>query len=459
MKPTFDNYVLIEQIRSIEAYDDNQINDISIIDTDESLSFDERLLSRAKLIRERYELSTKLNRARKYAQRSRGLLYVLALLLGAMGTAYAVTGTQTVNIYWLLLVLLGFNTVSMLLWLIGYLFSATALLSSWFVWIPKLIKKRISNNTTEESAADHAWLNCHYRGRVGKWGLSQITHEFWLIYLLGGLLILFIQLMTRQYDFVWGTTLLKDEVFVSLTAWMGQPLQIIGLAIPTAEQVWETRIGQGISLTAEHRFNWAQFLIGSIIIYGVLPRLLLWLWSISLKKLAMRQFQLDYYLPYYISLQQQVMSSSSHAEIIDADEHPPRGADSLDKLPQSSVVPESAYWVAVELGNDIRWPAAHISSDYNMGIITDQNSQKHITQQLITAKAPILAVAVSAMRIPDRGVKRIIAALCQQTPQCWLVLMISKAEPNVKPQRLTAWYQLAKDCAIAANHVVMKSDT
>lgn len=451
---SFDNYVLIEQIRYLESSTELDSGYGEFTDSGNHLSFDQRLLQRAKYLAEQNEISPQLHRAEKFTRYARWLLYVLAAMLGVMGTLYAVTGTQTINIYWLLLVLLGFNTLSMMLWLVGISLNLPVLVSSWFAWFPRWLASRSSKEKTGETSADRAWAACHYSGKVGKWQLSKLTHQLWLIYLCAGLLILIIQLMTRQYDFVWGTTLLTDKVFVNLTAWMGEPLQLIGLATPTAEQVWQTRMGLTETLTAAHRLSWAQFLLGSIIIYGLLPRLLLWLWSASLGTLARHQFRLDYYLPYYINLQQQLMPLSSHGQIIDADEHPPVALKQTDRHPQSHGLPADTLWLAIEPGNEVSWPPTMIDAAVDLGAVMDQSSLRQVAEKIQSSNDSAIAIAVSAIRIPDRGVQRTIATLTQGAREYWLVLMVSGMSDEIPAQRLAAWYQLAKKCAIPADHVL-----
>jgi hypothetical protein len=450
----FDNYVLIEQLRALESNAELDGQHVEFHEPDDALSFDARLLRRAKDLVERNDLSDRLQRAEKYTHRARWLLYLLATFLGALGTLYAVTGTQTINIYWLLLVLLGFNALSMLLWLAGVSFNLPALVSSWFAWFPQWFATKANREAATNTAADRAWLACHYGGKVGKWQLSKLTHEFWLVYLIAGLLILVIQLMTRQYDFVWGTTLLSDNVFVRLTAWMGEPLQFIGMSTPSAAQVWETRIGVSETLTAAHRFNWAQFLLGAIILYGVLPRLLLWLGSISLRKLARHQFRLDYYHPYYINLQQQLVPMASHGQIVDADEYPPVAFELPDRQPESHGLPAGTQWVAIEIGNEITWPPAVIKVADNLGVVIDQSSLMQVSEKIKTSPNSSVAIAVSAIRIPDRGVQRSIATLTEGTGDYWLVLLYTGLSSEISKQRLAAWYQLAKKSAIPADHVL-----
>ncbi|MCK4675091.1 MAG: DUF2868 domain-containing protein, partial [Gammaproteobacteria bacterium] len=371
------------------------------------------------------------------------------------------TDSHTINIYWLLLVLLGFNLISMLLWLTGISLNVKGLIAGVLArltsWLPGLLKSKNSYS----NQADRAWMACHFSGDVGKWQFSQITHQLWLAYLLAGLVFLVLLLMVRQYDFVWGTTLLSDTAFVKLTEVLSVPLEALGFATPSADQVQDTRVGLTQILTVEHRTRWAQFLLGALLCFGIVPRILLWSWSALMSGHARRHFALDYYLPYYISLRQQLMPLASHGQIIDADTSPPVisetpvNTSTITAVPHS--LPEEALWVAVELGDNISWPPASIAMATNLGQVVDRESLRSVLQHLQSNTCPVIAVAVSAARPPDRGVQRVIASLMSSSELPWLVLLQSHEHEPISTTRLAAWYRLAEVCKVPADHVISMS--
>ncbi len=451
----FDKRVLIEQLRYIETEEtladdaDNHAQEIA-----ERSDFTARLWHRAQHLADRNELMPALRRAAKLSRIAKGVGLLVAAVLGALATNLAVTGGQTINIYWLLLVLLGFNLLSMLLWLVGISLNFDGLIEGVLAKITSWLPTQIKEKTATSTQADRAWLACHFGGRVGKWQFSTITHQLWLVYLLAGLSVLLLVLMARQYDFVWGTTLLSDSAFVSLTELLGKPLQLLGLTTPTAEQVQQTRIGAEQALTAAHRNSWAQLLLGALLVFGILPRFLLCCWAMLMRTAARRGFTLDYYLPYYISLRQQLLPLAGHAEIVDADAHPPAAASAMVIDSTTHNVPAEARWVAVELGTDIAWPPAAVNSDKNVGQVSDRQSLASILQRLESDSGDVIAVAVTAARAPDRGVQRTIASLFATGTKPWLVLMQQQDHGEVANTRLGAWYRLAEACGVPADHVV-----
>lgn len=456
----FDNKVLIEQIRCIES------QQALTNDTDQptaalsaSHDFDDRLLQRARQLVREHELQDTLSHAPGVWRFSNILAGAVAVLLGAMASQYAVSGDSTINIYWLLLVLVGFNLISMLLWLLGVSTGMENLVSGALsrasAWLPTALGKR----DTPTGHADRAWLSSHCGGVVGKWRFSQLTQQLWLLYLCTGLVVMVLVLMARQFDFVWGTTLLSDESFVQLTGALGQPLQALGFATPDEQQVIETRIGAGYVLNAGHRYSWAQFLLGALLVFGIVPRLLLWLLSRALLNSSQGRFALDYYLPYYIRLRQQLLPMHGRSEIVDADTAPAApGAGTTSTLrarAHAAQLPAAVQWVAVELGDQVTWPLASIAVQNNLGQVVDRTSLDSIVQCVQDSPGQIIAIAVTAGRPPDRGLKRTVSSLCAVASGAWLVLIEPGGGESITEARLTAWYRLAQECSVPAENVIV----
>ena len=463
-KLNFDKRIVIEQLRYIETEQapldgsehihESSVSDIPVSDIPMGQPFEVRLWHRAHNLVERNDLADIIRQAEKRFRLANTAVIMITILLGAFGITYAINevsnGSHTINIYWLLLVLLGFNFISMLLWFVGITLNLQGLTSGVLArltgWLPNHFRG-------QDNAADRAWFNCHFSGRIGKWHFSKITHRLWLVYLLTGLVFLFILLMARQYDFVWGTTLLSDHVFVRLTEVLSAPLQMLGFSTPTVEQIQQTRIGAEQLLTVEHRSRWAQFLLGSLLFFGILPRLFLWLWAMLMHANAKRGFTLDNYLPYYIHLRQQLMPLATHGQIIDADQSPPVAAKKTMNKVEPHTLPEGAKWVAVETDQNIKWPPTSVTAENDLGEIIDRESLAHVLQQLQECKRPVIAVAVSSTRPPDRGIQRLISTLNENSEQGWLVLLQNK-NSDISESRLAAWYRLAETVGMSADHVI-----
>jgi hypothetical protein len=459
----FDKRLLIEQIRYIEMQQSLACDtEEKAADHSVHMDFEDRLWQRAKRLVEQHDLSAILGRAARLSRYVKTLAFMLAALLGALGVIYAITDRDTINIYWLLLLLLGFNLLSMLLWLTGVSLKLDSLTSGMLArlsgWLPAHLERKNSSANIAGTQADRAWLASHFSGAVGKWQFSNITHQLWLVYLLAGLACLVLLLMVRQYNFVWGTTLLSDTTFIRLTEVMSAPLEALGFATPSAEQVRESQTGllqqDAQALRTEFRYHWAQFLLGALLCYGIVPRIVLWVWSALMCAHARRQFALDLYLPYYIRLRQRLMPLASHGEIIDPDTSTPFIAKASAIKPAPHALPPETLWTAVELGDAIAWPPQSVRADHDLGQVIDRTSLAQILQQLQSHQCTVIAVAVSAARAPDRGVQRSIASLMSNCAQRWLVLLQQHGDEPVSDKRLAAWYRLAEACQVPADNVI-----
>ena len=461
---SFDTKVLIEQVRCIEA----QQSPDGLPETSEAVNFgeqpfEERLERRAQHLVKENDWQQAIRHAASKWRSSTTLAGIAAALLGAIAALAAIGGDSTINIYWLLILLIGFNCLSILLWLVGITFGMRGLsqgvLTTASGWLVNLLGKRDSPT----GAADTAWMQSHLQGAIGKWRYSQFTHGLWLVYLITGLLALLLALSVRQYDFVWGTTLLSNDAFVALTNTIGQPLSALGFATPDSEHVIATRIGSEQSPGAEHRYRWAQLLMGALLLYGILPRVLLLLASRVLLGRAEAGFSPDYYLPYYIRLRQDLMPMHGASVVVDADTvGTPDASEKGTATPaadQTAQVPDTLYWVGVELRACTKWPPGTIDANRVLGHATDTASLETVHAQLRELDSPHIAIAVTAARAPDRGLKRVVLSLRELSSEAWLVLLEPGGDQPTSDARLTDWYQLAEACEIAAGHIVQMSES
>ena len=171
-RSNFDNKVLIEQVRCIESQQAlSNDTDTPVVTLSASHDFDGRLLQRARQLVREHELEDTLSHASGVWRLSSILAGTVAVILGAMASLYAVSGGSTINIYWLLLVLVGFNLISMALWLLGVSTGMENLvsgaLSKASAWLPTTLGKR----DTPAGHADRAWLRCHLWWRRGQMAL------------------------------------------------------------------------------------------------------------------------------------------------------------------------------------------------------------------------------------------------------------------------------------------------
>ena len=456
-KHTFDDLVRIEQVRKIESAKAEDLSYASIQELPRSahgdfnyVDFIQRLNTRAKRLIQENTLNDALQQPHRQFIRARRICLGLAVILGGLAASQAVGDYSTLNIYWLLAVLLGFNLISLLLWISGITLNLQSLSSGIVAQLASWLPYRHKKDPTIASLASHAWWESCLTGNVGKWRISVLTHKFWLTYLAVGMVLLIVLMLAKQYNFIWGTTLLPDSTLPRLTQILGTPLEAMGLKIPDDPQTVASRIGVS-KQDAETRMAWATFLIGALLVYGIFPRLLVLGLSLVMQKWSEHRFKLDLYLPYYIELRQRLMAREVKAEVIDAD--PQAGVKPAEvTLPPANVaIPSNAQAFGIELDQAANWPES-VTCRLN---IIDQDSHDEAIALIKNLNGPLL-LGVAAHRLPDRGVQRLIKELVDSSNgKPWLILL-SKPSTPVANAREFAWFRLAEACGIPAEHVITR---
>ncbi len=454
----FSDLVRLEQLRHIETNQSQALSYAGIADMElhpapsfNYTVFFERLLNRARRLIQDNALNHTLQQPERLFLRASRIVLVLAALLGGLAAGNAVGESSTLNIYWLLAVLLGFNFLSMLLWGIGILLNIQGLsagvAAQLACWLPVQLRKKERDSVS--TLAARAWWEICLAGKIGKWRISMLTHQFWLVYLLAGIGVLILLMMAKQYDFVWGTTLLPDGSLPELTRLLATPIEFIGLVPPDSQQIAASRIGTVLQ-DAPTRNAWAKFLLGVLVIYGLLPRLILILLSSVMLKLSERRYKLDLYLPYYVTLRQNLVTNEFVTSVIDAD--PGITEEQSVSIPgnQYRSIPAEALVIGIELDDHIVWPEGVICGQN----VIDQATFSQVFDKLKKAKGPLL-IGVAAHRLPDRGVQRMIKELVAvASGPVWLMLLHSNIMVPVAESRKLAWFRLAQACAIPAEHVI-----
>ncbi len=257
-------------------------------------SLPRRILTRAHWLGRREGL---LDAQRTWRQGSRlalALLLVLALASGA-GLAFAALGDgqRPVNVFWALASLLGLHLLTLLGWALGLLAGGEAAGALGRLWL------WLSGKLARDARAAHlapALLVLLGRRRLARWGLGALVHGLWLLGLLTALAMLLGLLATRRYGFVWETTILGSDPFIALTQALGALPALLGFPLPDAELI---RASGDAALASEAaRHAWAGWLVGVLLVYGVLPRALLgllclWRWKRGLAHLDLDAGILD----------------------------------------------------------------------------------------------------------------------------------------------------------------------
>ena len=389
-----------------------------------------RIQRRAAWLAERDGLSAALQHWLQGARLALVLLVIFALLSGA-GLAFAALSQTPVNVFWALGSLLGLNLILLLSWALGLIFAGEhgATLGRLWLWL----SEKLARDAKAAQLAP-ALLLMLQRKKLNRWALGTLVNGLWLLAMLSALLLLLTLMATRRYGFVWETTILSADTFINLTQALGALPALLGFNVPTVEMI---RASGGAALDIESaRQAWATWLVGVLVVYGVLPRLLLallcfWRWSRGKAALT-----LDLNLPGYAQLRERLMPTSERLGINDA------APAQLHRV-ESSVsehASDGALLVAIELDDQRQWPPALPKTVSNAGILDSRESRHKLLEQLSRFPPARLLIACDPRRSPDRGSLALIAELARNANATRVWLLQAPPGEALDSARLGDWH-------------------
>jgi hypothetical protein len=252
--------------------------------------------------------------------------------------------------------------------------------------------------------------------------------------MLSALAILLMLMATRRYGFVWETTILGGETFVAMTQFLGALPALLGFSVPTAEMI---RASGDAALNIESaRQAWAAWLVGVLLVYGVLPRLILTLFCLWRWKSGRSALHLDLNLPGYSQLRERLMPSSERLGVSDpAPEqlhHVQGGVSALES--------EGALLVAIELDDQRPWPPQLPKTVKDAGILDSRESRQKLLEQMSRFPPARLAIACDPRRSPDRGSLALIAELARNATATRIWLLQAPTGQALDAERLGDWH-------------------
>lgn len=372
------------------------------------------ILARADRLGREHGWRDAILRSARYGRVLLALAAVFAFVAGCAAAAGVLgDGARAVNVVWALGGLLGVNLLSLLLWACSLPFSGGRPAAG-VGGLSGRIGAALLGLVDRSPAA--AALPGAFFGLLGparlRWGVGAVNHALWALALAGAAAAALLLFATRRYGFVWETTILPAEVFIALGDALGRLPAALGLPVPDAATVAASGAGGGV-LDEAGRRAWAGWLLGCLLVYGLVPRLLLALLCAALWRRALAVLRLDLARPGYAVLRERLLPDSCRLGVSDpelaAAAAPPaaarlRGADG------------GRIALALELGDDLPWPPAFLAglpgvADSRL----DSREQRHAWLARLRAEAPgRLLVAVDARQTPDRGSLRLIAELAAQ---------------------------------------------
>ena len=389
-----------------------------------------RIQCRALWLAERDGLTSALKHWLQGARLALLLLMIFAVLSGA-GLAFAALSQTPVNVFWALGSLLGLNLILLLSWLLGLIFAGEhgATLGRLWLWL----SEKMARDAKAAQLAP-ALLLMLQRKKLNRWALGTLVNGLWLLAMFSALILLLTLMATRRYGFVWETTILSADTFIHVTHALGYLPSLLGFNVPTVEMIRAS--GDGALDIESTRQAWATWLVGVLVVYGVLPRLLLTLlcfWRWNSGKTALR---LDLNLPGYAQLRERLMPTSERLGVNDPEPAQMHRVESG----VGELASEGALLVAIELDEQRPWPPALPKNVSNAGILDSRESRHKLLEQLSRFPPARLAIACDPRRSPDRGSLALIAELARSAGETRVWLLQAPPGEALDAERLGDWH-------------------
>lgn len=322
---------------------------------------------------------------------------VLWFILGFVGL-FSLMQADIVNFFYVLASLLGIHTLILLIWLGFLLFSPRnkpTLFGSLFS--PATLIR--GKDTVTQTAVELYQDQLNHTGT--KWIISRISHQFWLASLLGMLVSLILLLLVKNYNFVWESTLLQNSTVVQIVQLMAWLPNLVGFPTPTAQDIITAQMNPETTPQMV-AFRWAMLLIGSLLMYGIVPRLVAWLFCL-IKVRSSRQ-KLDIKQPYY-----QKFIDFWQRKVTDPDDSP----QELKPIAPTAHISQSKKLVAL-----LEYPyadedwyqfavgqASSLNSIENFGVMDERDDIEKLLAYLEQNPVQVL-IGIPPQALPDRGTMR-----------------------------------------------------
>ena len=450
-----EKFWLVEALEQVERhgyFEDNEA--LGCLARDASLleASDEELIVRRAL-----ELSVRDPRASKLrtnighlATSARRVLIVCILvsLLAGMSAASAIFGAgSSINVMTAWIALVGINllslmlTVSMVLAVPGQM--QFSLPGAW-LWLLGRVGRKYNAPLLLRSLGTLV-------ARTGKIGafLTNVSHILWIAITAGAIAGCLWFFLFRQYAFVWETTILSKGFFVAFTDLVGRipcTVELFG-PCPSASDVAD------LADSDETRKAWSRWLLGSIIVYGLLPRMAALFASLWSSRRSIGKLSVDFTNPYYFLLAKRIRERiSSGDEIVDPDpgnvtptgSSPSSGACDLPRRVLGAIVPFEVRNLPDIDATSFKSPVSLLKN------VQTYAGQQHALQLLSTAPVSNLLFIADAGVSADRGVFRFLRQVRERTTNLKVALL---GQDDARKDKLENWVDGLEEMGIAHQDV------
>ncbi len=401
-------------------------------------SLQQRLITRAQWLADKTKLAVAQQSVTTAQYWSIRILYLFAFFVGVGLVLPTFSATEhTINIFSALGCLLGLNLLMLAVWLVGTFIGGQSInqIGRFSLWLT-------SKLTGKKQAVQlmPALISLLHQNKLERWWLGKLTNGLWLLASIVALIALLLLLATQRYGFIWQTTILSADTFVDLVQLLGAIPHLLGFPIPSEQLIRES--GDMAVMTDGARQIWATWLVGVLVVYGILPRLCLFILCNGLWRYGFKHLNLDLSLPNYSLLKTRLMPDTEIIGVTDdVTEHWHEPTAST-----AAWTEQGAVLAGIELEPTYPWPPTMPSQVSDAGIVETREQRKRLLEQLTIKPVSKLLIVCDPRRSVDRGTLNLITELahCAAETRVWLL-----AEQGTDPERLLDWQQALERLNIA----------
>lgn len=334
--------------------------------------------------------------------RIKGIMVVMSVvwcISGFLGL-FTLLQANVVNFFYVLVCLLGFHTLMLAGWLVMTLLNQGRQSPSWFASFVSPSYLIRGKDDVTQAAVDLYERQLQHSGM--RWYLGRFSHQLWLATLTGMLFAIIFLLIVRQYSFSWESTLLSDQALITLTQVLGWLPSMVGFGVPDNVAIVQSRLVTDAMPLSVAR-QWASLLIGSLLMYGIVPRAIAWAFCAFMFR--RKKMRLDIKLPYY-----QKILNFWQRHVVDADDFTEVAAP---------IAPKATVSAGKKLVALLEYPSEQDnwwqkgldantddnSEIENFGIVDDRDDMDRLTVYLKTHPVQVL-LGIHGKALPDRGTLR-----------------------------------------------------
>lgn len=474
--PTLTTRMLAEALRVFEADGREPVaDDVAATSAGKNAAGDPeaKIIARAQATQVSKQLRPAIARLGRVARLLVAALLVAILVVGA-GAARAALGLgaeSRVNFFHAIGTLLGVQTLILIIWIVVMLWHPGSVssfsLGAMLRWLVDLVMRKSSNSKAHLAALEGATV-VYASPKLAKWTLSSLSHAAWTAFNLGCVAMLLMLLSTRYYTFVWETTILSDKAYAPIVETIAALPRQVGFEAPTPEQVaaseWNGTPSVATTDEATLSRAWSGLLVGSIVVYGALPRFALLLFCLWRMSAARRRYRLDQSRAGFAILVSRLSPREQLLGVVDPDEQHGDATGTLHEAPNTTVRPAGPpAIVGLELDRPRTWPPSTDGLKLtDLGIANDRPDRHRVIQQLqAAAKEPsVLVIACSLTSTPDRGLGSIIAELRRSVSRPVFILLTGgqslrdRGNAETIARRVDDWHTLAAQSGVQRDQVI-----